>query len=109
MSCGQIARDVTRTVVAEQSWPVDDMNLVTAGCLQCEIQRICYVLGPHVGAQLPRDDITAVIVQNRAEIEPAPSQYLDVGEVGLPKLIDRSRFVFELIGCFDDDECRAGD
>ena len=105
----QIARDVTGTVVAEQTRLVDDVNLVAAGCLQAQIQRVCHVLSPHVGAQLPSDDVAAVIVQNRAEIEPAPAQYLDVGEVGLPKLIDRSRFVFELVGCFDDDEGRTGD
>ena len=85
------------------------MHLITAGRLQCESPVCLSHPRPHVGAELPRDDVAAVIVQDRAEIEPTPAQYLDVGEVGLPKLIDRSRFVFELTGCFDDDEGRAGD
>ena len=69
------------------------MNLITAGSLQCELQRICHIFCPHVGAKLPGDDVAAVIVEDRAEIEPAPSQYFDVGEVSLPKLVDGRRFV----------------
>ena len=85
------------------------MHLIAAGCLQCEVQRVGYVFSPHVGAELPRDDVAAVIVEYRAEIEPAPANHLDVGEVCLPKLVDLSRLVFELTGCLDDDEGRAGD
>jgi len=60
-------------------------------------------------ACLPGDDVATVVVEHHTDIEPTPAQYLDVGKVGLPKLIDRSRFVFELIRCLDYDERRAGD
>ena len=105
----QLSRDVARSVVAEQPWFVNDVHLITTGRLQGQVQRVGHVFSPHVRAELPRDDVTAVVVQDRAEIEPAPTQYLDVGEVGLPKLIDRSCFIFELTGCLYDDEGRAGD
>jgi hypothetical protein len=41
-------------------------------------------------------DVAAVIVQDRAEIEPAPAQNLEVGKVSLPELVDGRGFVFEL-------------
>ena len=88
---------------------MNDVNLVAAGCLQCEVKRIGNVFSPHVGAELPGDDVAAVVVEDSAEIEPAPAQHLDVGKVRLPKLVDPSCFVFELAGCLDDDEGRAGD
>ncbi len=88
---------------------MDDMHLIATRRLQCEIQCVSHILRTHVRAELPRDDVTAVIIQDGTEIEPAPTQYLDVSEVGLPKLVDPSCLVFELIGCLDDDERRAGD
>ena len=88
---------------------MNDVHLITARRLQREVQCVRHVLSPHVGAELPRDDVAAVIVENRAEIEPTPAQYLDVGEVGLPKLIDRRGLVFELTGGLDHDEGWAGD
>ena len=51
------------------------MNLVAARRLQCEIQCIGNVFSPHVSAELPGDDVAAVVVEDRAEIEPAPAQY----------------------------------
>jgi len=76
---------------------VNDMHLVAAGCLQGQVQRIGNVFSPHVGAKLPRHDVAAVIIKDCAKIEPAPAENLDVGKVGLPKLIDGCRFVFELV------------
>ena len=74
------------------------MHLVAARCLQGELQRIGNVFSPHVGAKLPGHDVAAVIIKDCAEIEPAPTEDFDVCEVGLPKLIDGCRFVFELVG-----------
>jgi len=51
----------------------------------------------------------AVIVQDRAEIKPPPTQNLEVGEVSLPKLIDRRGFVCELLSGLDHYEGGAGD
>ncbi len=48
------------------------------------------------------------IVQDCAVIEPAPIDDLEIGEVGLPKLVDGRCLVLELIGCFQNDEGRAG-
>ena len=84
-------------------------NLVTARRLKSEIQCVRYVFSPHVGAEFPRDDVAAVIIEHCAEIEPAPSQNFDVGKVCLPELIDGGRFVFELAGRFNDNEGWTGD
>ena len=85
------------------------MHLIAARRLQCEVQCVRHVFSPHVGAELPRDDVAAVVIENRAEIEPAPTENLDIGEVSLPKLVDGRRLVLELIGSLQDDEGGAGD
>jgi len=85
------------------------MDLVAPRGFQSQIQRIGHVLCPHVGAELPRNDVAAVIIKDRAEIEPAPANDFEIGEVRLPQLIDGCGLVFELAGGLDDNEGRAGD
>src|SRR6185369_15103885 len=67
------------------------------------------VLGLHTGAQLPSHDIGREIVQNGRQVEPAPPDHLEVGEIGLPQLVGCCRLVLEGIGGLDHDEGRAGD
>lgn len=38
--------------------------------------------------QTPRDNVVAVIIKDRAEVEPVQARNLEIGEVGLPKLVD---------------------
>src|SRR5579872_7229766 len=54
----------------------------------------------HIGADLK---------VRRYANEPAPTDHLAVGEVGLPKLARRGGLAMEFVGCADDDERRAGD
>ena len=70
--------------------------------------RVGHVLRLHRRAQLPGDDIAREVIQDRAEIEPAPAGHLEIGEVGLPELVRCCRLVLELIGGLHDDEGRAG-
>jgi hypothetical protein len=56
---------------------MDDVHLIAARSLQSQVECVCNILRPHVGAELPRDDISAVIVQNCAEIEPTPTDNLN--------------------------------
>ena len=51
----------------------------------------------------------AAFVEDRAEIEPAPSEYLDAGEVGLPSLVDASCLIFEFVCRLEYDERTIGD
>ena len=88
---------------------MNDVNVVTTRRPKSEIQCVRHVFSPHVGAKLPGDDVAAVIVEDGAEIEPAPSQNFDLGKVCLPELIDRCGFVFRLAGRLDDNESWAGD
>ena len=88
---------------------MDGVHLIAARSLQSQVECVCNILRPHVGAELPRDDISAVIVQNCAEIEPTPTDNLQVSEVRLPKLIDGRGLIFELIGGLNYDEVWAGD
>jgi hypothetical protein len=46
--------------------------------LKGQVQRVGHVLGPHVGAELPRDDVKAVIIQVGRQIKPTPAQNFEV-------------------------------
>ena len=103
----QIARDVTGSVVTEQTWHVANDGLAATRRRQRQFDRIGHVLSAHVRAEFPRDDVAAVVIQDRAEIIPTPADDLEVGEVRLPQLINPSRLIFELTGGFDHDEART--
>ena len=77
-------RDIAGSIIAQQSRLVNNVDLIAARRLQCQIQSVGHILSPHVSAELPRDDVSAVIVQDCAEIEPASTDNLEIGEVGLP-------------------------
>jgi len=82
--CGQITGDVTGAVIAEQTRRVAHNRLIAARCCQGQLDRVGHILGAHVCAKLPSDDVVAAIIQNGAEIMPAPPDDLEAGEVGLP-------------------------
>ena len=105
----QIARDVTGSVVTEQTWHVANDGLAATRRRQRQFDRISHVLSAHVRAEFPRDDVAAVVIQDRAEIIPTPADDLEVGKVGLPHLVDCRGFVLELIGRFDHYVIRRSD
>ena len=131
----QLPRDVAGAVIAEEpwfvehrTWPQPDASKakssvsVTSCVLMFPSRALLRNTLPGSGAKLPRDDVAAVIIQashglranhcqliDRAEIKPAPAYDLEIGEVGLPQLIDGRRLGFELTGRFDHNESRTGD
>ena len=56
----QIARDVTGSVVTEQTWHVANDGLAATRRRQRQFDRIGHVLSAHVRAEFPRDDVAAV-------------------------------------------------
>jgi len=75
---GKIARDVTGSIIAQQARHVPNNGLVASRCCQGQLNCISHILGSHVGAKLPCDDIAAVIIQDCAKIIPAPADDLEV-------------------------------
>ena len=71
---------------------------------QRQLECIGDIVGTHRRAQLPGDDVTRVVIEDGGEVVPAPADHLEIGEVGLPELVGRSRLVLELVGGLDDDE-----
>ena len=59
-------------------------GLVAARSCQGQLDRVGDVFSTDICAQLPGDDVVAVIVQDRAQIIPTAADDLEVGEVGLP-------------------------
>ena len=88
-------QSIAGTIITEQTRLVNNVNLVATGRLKGQVQGVGHILSPHVGAEFPCDDVTVVIVHDRAEIEPTPTDDLEVGEVGLPQRVGGRGFVFE--------------
>ena len=86
-----------------------DAGLVEPGCLQRPFERGSDVLGFHGGAQLPGDDVTREVIEDRREVKPPPADHLEISEVGLPELVGRRGLVLELVRGLHHDEGWAGD
>ena len=84
-------------------------RLVRPRCRQRHFKRICDISRLHRGTELPADDVTREVIQNGRQIHPAPANDLEVGELGLPQLVYRRRFISELAGCLHHDKGRTGD
>ena len=104
----QVASNVGRAVIAEQSGLGDHGCAVAAGGGERQVERGGHVLGLHRGAQLPGDNVPREVVENVGKIEPSLPHDLDVGEVGLPHLIDGGGFIAELVRSLDDNKGRGG-
>src|ERR1700737_308898 len=88
---------------------MNDMNLIKPRGLQRQVQCFRDVPDFHRRAELPGDEVTREVVQYRGEVKPGPADDLEIGEVGLPKLVRRRRLVLELIGGLHDDVGGTGD
>ena len=75
--------------------------LIAARGDQGVFQRFRDIVSFHRGAQAPGDDVGAVVVEECRQIEPTPAEDLEIGEVGLLKLVRPNSFVMELIRRFD--------
>ena len=105
----QIGRNVRRSVVRQQSRPMDGRRPIEPGCRRRQVERRDDVVRLHRRAELPGDDVPREVVEDRRVVEPAPAGDLEVSEVGLPELVGRRGLVFELLGSLHDDESRGGD
>ena len=77
------------------------MGLVATRSRKRQVERVGHVLGPHVGAQLPGDDVARVVIEHGRQIHPAPADDLELGEVGLPHLVRPGGLGMEAIGRLD--------
>jgi 4-alpha-glucanotransferase len=68
-----------------------------AGRLQCHLQRAQHIRCRHGFAQFPGQDVAREVVEHGGQIEAAPANDLEVGKVGLPKLVGRGRRIGEAI------------
>src|ERR1700730_2437082 len=68
---------------------MNDLCPIKPRGLQRQGQRFRDVPDLHRCTELPGDDVAREVVQYRAEVKPAPADDLEIGEVGLPKLVRR--------------------
>ena len=92
---GKIAGDVGWPVVAEQTRTLIDGQSIQARSLQRAVERGGDIGCRHGGAELPGDDVAREVVEHGREIIPTPAGDLEVGEVGLPELIDGGGWIGE--------------
>src|SRR5690349_16507514 len=104
----QIVRDVTRSVVAEKPGPRSDVDVIQTRGGKRLVERGRDVRGTHRGTKSPGDDVAREVVEYGREVIPAPAGDLEVGEVGLPELVDGGGLVLELVRRLDHHIGRAG-
>ena len=75
---GQFPGDVAAAIVTEQPRPVGAPCPIAARGDEGVLQRRGHVRGLHRRAKPPGDDIPAVVVEDRREIEPAPTDDLEI-------------------------------
>jgi len=75
---------------------MNDLCPIKPRGLQRQVQRFRDVPDLHRRAELPGDDVAREVVQDRTEVEPAPADHFEIGEVGLPELVWRRGLVLEL-------------
>lgn len=80
---------------------MSDHGLVAARCLKRQLDRAGHILGPHVRAELPGEDVAAVVVEDGGKVIRARANDLEVVKVSLPHLVDGGGLVRELIGGLD--------
>ena len=86
-----------------------DGDVIKARCRQCLVERGRDVGGAHRGTKPPGHDVAREVVEHGRQIVPAPAGDLEVGEVGLPELVDGGGLVLELVRRLDHHIGRAGD
>ena len=93
----EIRRDVRPAVIRQQARSVNDGHLIEAGGRQRQIERCGDVVRLHGRTELPGDNEAREVVEHGVEIVPAPARDLEVGEVGLPKLVGRRGLVLKFL------------
>ena len=93
----EIRRDVRPAVIRQQARSVNDGHLIEAGGRQRQIERGGHILRFHCCTELPGDNEAREVVQHDGEIVPTPARDLEIGEVGLPKLVGRRGLVLKFL------------
>jgi hypothetical protein len=84
---------VAGAVGGQEPRSIDKLSLVQPTGPQRQVERGRDILDRHGGAQLLADDIAGELVEHGRQVEPAPADHLEIGEVGLPELVGRSGLV----------------
>jgi hypothetical protein len=86
-----------------------DLDALQPGGAQGQGQGVGDIGGGHRRAQLPGQDVAREVIEHGRQIEPAPADHPQIGEVGLPELIRGAGRVGEAVGGLHQDEGRTGD
>ncbi len=96
----ELSGQIAWSIVRQQPGPAPDPDSGDLGRGHGQIQDVLHVLSRHGAGQKPGDDIAAVVIHNGGQVVPAPAYDLEVGEVGLPKLMHPFGLVPKLVsGC----------
>ena len=64
-------------IVGKQSRLVQHRGVIASRCHQREVQLVSNLPGPHVGAQLPLDDVAREVVEHGRQAHLAPNDDLE--------------------------------
>jgi hypothetical protein len=63
------------------------MDMFNPGFGNRKLQDCFYIIGLHCFAQIPGDNVSGIIIQNRQQVIPSSADDLEISEVCLPELI----------------------
>ena len=84
---GEVARDAGRSAVGQQARAVNDIGGFKPRSVERQIERVVHITRRHARSEFPGDDVAGEVIEYRGEIEPPPTDDLQVGEFGLPELV----------------------
>ena len=82
----------------------EELGFVEPRSVQRHFERGGDIVGLHRGAQLPGDDVAGEVVEDCRQVEPSPTDDLQISEVRLPELVRRRRLILELVCSLHHDE-----
>jgi hypothetical protein len=88
---------------------VYDGGAIKAGSRERLVEGCRDVRGAHRRSEFPGHDVSREVVEDGRQIVPTPTSDLEVGEVGLPELVDGGGLVLELVRRLDHHIGGAGD
>jgi len=103
----QILGKVARSVVGKQAGTEKHIHPAHPGLSQGDLERLLQIRRVHGGRELPGQDATGVIIQDRGQVVPTPAHDLEVGEVCLPEFVHPLGGMIELVLGRHHSKCRA--
>ena len=106
---GESSRQVGWSVIAKQPWTLLHSGGIETGGVARQVRGLSDVGSCYRRTGSPSRDVAREVIEHGRQIEPAPADDQQVGEISLPQLVYPCGRVTEVVGGLEQNEGRAGD